>query len=98
MPWQQRDACLRTNIPPILATPTHNKFTLLQQNHTSTMKIQHGRLKYRCQFEGQLKESLIVYQTFLRKWGHIHLHYPSDNPHDGQAVQVDVGAGAGGDL
>jgi hypothetical protein len=69
MPRQQRDARLRTNIPPILGTPTHNKFTLLQQNHTIIMKIEHGRLKYRRQFEGQLKKSLIVYQTLPRKWG-----------------------------
>jgi hypothetical protein len=40
----------------------------------------------------------MVDQTFLRQRGHIHLHYPSGNPHDDQAVHVDIGADAGGDL
>lgn len=40
----------------------------------------------------------MVYQTFLRQWGHIHLHYPLGNPHNDQAVHVDIGADAEGTL
>jgi hypothetical protein len=47
---------------------------------------------------GDSQGSSMVYQTFLRQWGHIHLHYPSGNPHDDQAVYVDMGADAGGYL
>jgi hypothetical protein len=38
--------------------------------------------------QGTVEGSLMVY----------HLHYPSGNPHDDQAVHVDIGADAGGDL
>jgi hypothetical protein len=47
--------------------------------------------------QGTAQGSLMVYQTFLTRWGHI-LLYPSGNPHDDQAVYVDMGADAGGDL
>ena len=36
--------------------------------------------------QGTAQGSLMVYQTFLRQWGHIHLLNPLGNPHDDQAV------------
>jgi hypothetical protein len=47
---------------------------------------------------GTVQGSLMVYQTFLRKRGYIHVHYPSGNPHNDQVVHVDSGADAGGGL
>ena len=36
--------------------------------------------------QGTAQGSLMVYQTFLRQWGHIHQLNPSGKPNDDQAV------------
>jgi hypothetical protein len=94
MPRPQRDAHLRTYIPPILPTPTPI-FTTISLGLYNNVKFNMAASSIDTSSgdsSGKFDSSPDFPDT------HIHLHYPSGNPHNDQAIHVDKGADTGGDL